>query len=380
MLKNDFVILKDVFSSEDLLKNFSKGFFHHLETFDQKFSLPKKIKIEKKQIEKAILSKSYLVFVDGYLDTSLSEVSTLNLLKIEENESFKLEKDFSLNLPKKEFLISLEKDVTAKDPLQILQVVTGKNSFLSLNICIDIGKNSCLDIFSTGLNLADKFLFNLSICLSLSENAKANYYSTFFDFSSYFFNQFKAKLERNASLDVSIFMEGGILESGNYKIDLEENSSINFHALSLLKEKRQSSMNIDIDHRAASSSSFCKMKGILTDEAISSFQTNVKIGKDAQKSLSQQICSHYLLSEKAKARARPYLNVFTDDVKASHGATFFNLKDDELFYLKTRGISESHARYLLIKGICQEMINLVKVESLRKILEERALSNFKVEE
>jgi len=65
------------------------------------------------------------------------------------------------------------------------------------------------------------------------------------------------------------------------------------------------------------------------------------------------------LSDEAKAIAKPNLEIFADDVKASHGATLSQFNVEELFYLRSRGMDRSSAEETLAAGFCQEILNAV---------------------
>ncbi len=62
---------------------------------------------------------------------------------------------------------------------------------------------------------------------------------------------------------------------------------------------------------------------------------------------------------------KPQLEIFADDVKCSHGATVGQIDDEQLFYLKSRGLSEQQTRYLLTFGFAAQIVNALPVGSLR---------------
>ncbi len=110
------------------------------------------------------------------------------------------------------------------------------------------------------------------------------------------------------------------------------------------------------EHLAPHCTSMQRYKGVLTGKAKSYFQGKIYVQKEAQKTESYQRNNNLLLSDQAEASSRPNLEIFADDVKASHGATVGKLEDEPLFYMKSRGISESDAKIFLVKGFCQEVI------------------------
>jgi Fe-S cluster assembly protein SufD len=71
---------------------------------------------------------------------------------------------------------------------------------------------------------------------------------------------------------------------------------------------------------------------------------------------SQQSLKSLLLQPSAQIKAKPELQIFNDDVKASHGSTFGQLDAEALYYLRSRGISEHQARYLLLNAFAHEIL------------------------
>jgi len=100
--------------------------------------------------------------------------------------------------------------------------------------------------------------------------------------------------------------------------------------------------------------------------AQSSFEGKIFVRPQAQKTEAYQLNHNLLLSEGAVAHAKPNLEIFADDVKASHGATFAQVDKEQLFYLKSRGISTETASQLLIRGYRQEMVNQISHAVIRE--------------
>jgi Fe-S cluster assembly protein SufD len=368
---------KEFFLKNFLLnKNFKDSCFE--EIYSKNFQIAKKIKLDKKEIKEAIFSKAYIVFVDGFLDLELSEFSSLGI-KVEEQKAASYGKErkeeffFSLcdALCQREVHISIPQNISSQTILQIIHVAKAPSSLILPKIYFEVGKNSSISILTSSLNGAHNSWIYPSYFFNLEEKAKVNYLS-FSNFpSSFYFQQFFANLKKDASLDLFLMTQGGVLERGDYKINLMENASFVFNSLTLLNGKNKSHLNLSVNHEEINSSSSVEMRAILEDEAKSFFKTKVLIKKEAQLSKSSQLCKHLLLSDLSRAYAEPILQVFADDIKATHGATFFNLKEEELFYLCSRGIEKNYAKELLIKGFCQEMLNLVKIEEMKEKLQER---------
>ena len=79
-----------------------------------------------------------------------------------------------------------------------------------------------------------------------------------------------------------------------------------------------------------------------------------------------QRCDNLLLSRMAEADARPELEIYADDVKCAHGATVGQMDEDSLFYLRTRGLDEGHARQLLTYAFAAEALARIGLVPLRE--------------
>ena len=69
----------------------------------------------------------------------------------------------------------------------------------------------------------------------------------------------------------------------------------------------------------------------------------------AEKTQAYQLNNHLLLSKEASAYTKPHLEIFVDDVAASHGATISQIKEEELFYLRSRGLSLIEAKHGMLE-------------------------------
>jgi Fe-S cluster assembly protein SufD len=109
-------------------------------------------------------------------------------------------------------------------------------------------------------------------------------------------------------------------------------------------------------------------KGILDGKARAVFNGKIVVHKDAQKTDARQTNKNLLLSEAASVDTKPQLEIFNNDVKCSHGSTIGRLEEDAIFYLRSRGIDVEGARALLTYAFASEVIQRIKMESIRTAL------------
>jgi Fe-S cluster assembly protein SufD len=106
-------------------------------------------------------------------------------------------------------------------------------------------------------------------------------------------------------------------------------------------------------------------KGILDNSSSGVFDGSIVVRKDAQKTNARQTNKNLLLSEEALVNTRPRLEISADDVKCTHGATIGRLNQEELFYLRSRGIGEESARTLLTYAFASEIVGSVRIQPIQ---------------
>ncbi len=134
-----------------------------------------------------------------------------------------------------------------------------------------------------------------------------------------------------------------------------------------------------IDHQLPNCTSHQTYKGVLNDSARAVFNGKVLVRENASGTDAQQSNKNLLLSNDARVDTKPQLEIFNDDVKCSHGATVGQLEEEELFYLLTRGLPEALAKNLLTYGFAEEVINKIKIESIKKELDATVLNRLGAE-
>lgn len=123
-----------------------------------------------------------------------------------------------------------------------------------------------------------------------------------------------------------------------------------------------------MDHRHAHANSHQLHKCVINGEAHSIFNGKIFVRRGAQKIDSFQENRNMLLSRDGQVNTKPQLEIFADDVVCTHGATIGSFEEEELFYLKSRGLNEEKARELITYGFALETIENIEVESIHKLL------------
>jgi Fe-S cluster assembly protein SufD len=120
-----------------------------------------------------------------------------------------------------------------------------------------------------------------------------------------------------------------------------------------------------IDHAKPNCNSRELYKGIMDDTSSGVFNGKIIVRKDAQKTNARQTNKNLLLSKNASINTTPQLEILADDVKCTHGATIGQLNEEELFYLRSRGIDREAARTLLTYAFASEFLRSVKIKPIQ---------------
>lgn len=179
----------------------------------------------------------------------------------------------------------------------------------------------------------------------------------------------KIYLAEGAELHSLLIAQGASLYRHDLNIEIKgENTSANVHGISLGTNKEHRDSNTLINFKSGNSKAQQIFKSILHGESKSIFNGKIIIQPDSQKVDSSQLNQSLILSEKAEANSQPQLEIYADDVKATHGATIGQLNEEELFYFKSRGISELKAKLMLTQGFAIDLVDRFPNEEVRTLL------------
>jgi Fe-S cluster assembly protein SufD len=151
---------------------------------------------------------------------------------------------------------------------------------------------------------------------------------------------------------------------------LEPHGFASVRGLSLLGETSDVTHRVTADHSVGHCASRQFYKSIVAENARTSFESLVRVAQGADKSDSRQLNKNLLLSRGAVALSRPELEIHADDVSCAHGSATGELRKDELFYLRSRGIEEKAARLVMTESFAGEALEDIPEIPLKEELGE----------
>jgi len=174
---------------------------------------------------------------------------------------------------------------------------------------------------------------------------------------------------------VSVALGAGISRYSLGVLQSAEAAECSIDGLALIGARQLADTHTLIDHALPDGVSRQLHKCIVADRAHAVFNGKIMVRRGAQRTDSRQSSRNLVLSAHARVDTKPQLEIFADDVKCAHGATVGQLDADEVFYLKSRGLSEEAARALLTYAFGAEVIERIPVETLKKRLEQAMLAS-----
>lgn len=146
---------------------------------------------------------------------------------------------------------------------------------------------------------------------------------------------------------------------------LGEGCITEIYALAYLHGDESVTAETHVTHAVGGGTSNQLVKFVLDDHSRGSFIGDLKIAPDAQKTEAHQTNRNLLLSDTAEMRTRPQLEIYADDVKATHGASTGQLDESALFYMQQRGIDKQKARQLLVNAFMKEVVETISDEKIK---------------
>ena len=138
--------------------------------------------------------------------------------------------------------------------------------------------------------------------------------------------------------------------------------------LYLCRADEKVNFHIVMHHRAPGCKSTQLFNGIAGGTAQVRFDGTIIVAPDAQKTEAYQENHNIVLTDTARVETKPQLEIYADDVKCSHGATVGSLNEDELFYMRSRGIPEAEAKTLQMLSFLSPVIPGDREEEIRQII------------
>jgi Fe-S cluster assembly protein SufD len=363
------------------------------------FRLPEtSTKISAEQIEPYRLEGAacQLVFVNGRYAADLSSVKSLpkgvsagSLAEAMERDPKALEPDLGhyLNTQRDVFCalntafledggyVHIGRGVVLEAPIYLLFVTTGSETPLMThprNVIIaeeDSQATFVEDYVSLGAGVA---FSNAATELVAGQNSVLAHYLIEREHTEAY-NVSTLRIEQGRSANVashSVLLGGGLVRNNVHPVLAGEGADCLINGLFIGNGRQHMDNYMLVEHASPHCGSRQFYNGILDGHSRGVFHGRIIVHKDAQKTDAKQTNRNLLLSDDAQIDTKPQLEIYADDVKCTHGATIGQIEEDELFYLRSRGLDEAAARRLLLFAFASECLERMKPGPVRKRVED----------
>ncbi len=179
-----------------------------------------------------------------------------------------------------------------------------------------------------------------------------------------------SRQERDSFLGLHVVTLGAALARHDITAVLDgSGAELILNGLYLLGDAQHADHHTVIDHAQPHCASHEFFNGVLDDRAHGVFNGRIIVRPGAQRTDSKQTNNNLLLSTEARADSQPQLEIYADDVKCTHGSTVGPIDENQLYYLRSRGLSLETARSLLTYGFGAEILGRMGRAGVRARLE-----------
>ncbi len=135
-----------------------------------------------------------------------------------------------------------------------------------------------------------------------------------------------------------------------------------FYSVALTNGKMQADTGTKMIHLGKHTKSTIVSKGISADQSSNSYRGLVKVAPKAEGARNYTQCDSMLVGDQCSANTFPYIEVGNPTSQVEHEASTSKMNEEQLFYLRSRGLSLEDAVSLIVNGFCKEVIRELPLE------------------
>jgi len=273
--------------------------------------------------------------------------------------------------------LHIDKSVKLDRPIQIVYLNSNQSrslqydgSMIQTHNIIDLGVGASatvLEHFIDSQNNNEKYFHNNLTEIVLAKDAELKHTRlqdesrTAHHLSSVYVTQKKRSHYHSTS-----FAFGGVWAKTNYTVNFTaEQAECDLQGFYAVGDQQLTDFHLDVQHRVPGCRSRENFKGIVYGKGRAVFDGRILVDKQAQHSDSALTNDNLLLVNDAEVDTKPQLEIYADDVKCSPGTTVGRLDQQQLFYLRSRGITEGNARKMLCQGFASDIIDSIDRAGVR---------------
>ena len=271
-------------------------------------------------------------------------------------------------------VINLAANKIAEKPLYLLNISSGNSDAQSVSMSqyryhISVGANSKAQIIEHFVSSNENVHMTGSrLTIEVGDNAQLSHFKLNTENgNSQHFAHNDIVVGRDCQVKSTSFLLGSLLSRSHSSARLDgENSELELNSLLLPKGNEIADTRTYLEHNKDHCNSRQSHKVIAMDSSKAVFNGMIKVAPAALKTDGQMSNNTLLLGEKAEIDTKPQLEIYADDVKCGHGATVGRIDDEQLFYLRSRGIDGKAAKHMIIIAFAAELTESIESEALKQ--------------
>lgn len=266
-------------------------------------------------------------------------------------------------------LVYVPENTVVEKPIQLTNIMKSASDRLAIRrLLVVVGRNAQLKLLVCDhADVGAKYLTSQVTEIHAGENSSIDFYEIeeTCDNNIRFANT-HIRQERGAQVQANgVTLTNGSTRNTVSVVLAGENAAITLNGMATVDKRQHIDNNTRVEHLVPHCTSNELYKYVLDDNATGAFAGRVKVCHGAQKTISQQTNQNLCLTKEAHMFAQPQLEIYADDVKCGHGATVGQLDENAVFYMQQRGLSKKEAKTLLMFAFVNEVVDRIKLESLK---------------
>ncbi len=264
-------------------------------------------------------------------------------------------------------VIDIESGAQILKPIHIVSIVCEDNDkiFVNPRVFVNVRDNVKVDIIESNLSLDEKYFENKVCEFNIGKKSFVNHYK-YFNFSKnacMVENDF-LKISDDSKFNQIVFVKNSGILNNFYQFDVCESAKLDSVMSVDAKKIEQIDVSCLIKHCENDGKSNLSLFATVNDEADVNFTTSVQCDKGTSGVDTKQISRILLNSVKAKGRINPLQHIWSEKVKAYHGAVVSGVDKKDLFFLESRGIDKSSAEILVLKSCLANILQNIHNEKV----------------
>ncbi|MEE9555066.1 MAG: Fe-S cluster assembly protein SufD [candidate division Zixibacteria bacterium] len=270
----------------------------------------------------------------------------------------------NLALWNKGWFLKIPDNTTVDEPIYLNNIITEKSDFRRLLVLV--GDNSRVDIIDDYSSSGDtqNTSYNCVTELFVGNGSNVKYINLQRPHSGYKgLLTYRAAIGRDSNLHSIFGGFGGTAVKVNVGVRLTgKGSESRIDGIVFAENKQHFDYHTRHHHTSSDTYSNLNFKVVLKDKSNSAYTGLIRIEEDALNCEAYQENRNLLLNKGAKAESIPELEILTDEVRCSHGATMGPIDPEMIFYLKSRGLNSIEATKAVVEGFVNSIMDRIPVK------------------